>query len=125
MVVHYGRQRSRRDASSVSPVPPGHGAPGRRAAVRPGCPRADRAGDRAGRAARAIGLRGLARVTAPRALYPSDMLRSEMPTYRFDIRNGRTMRDPHGIDLPNDDMVRYGERIAQSLGPISGRIRLL
>ena len=52
-------------------------------------------------------------------------LRREMPTYRFDIRNGRTMRDPHGIDLPNDDMVRYGERIAQSLGPISGRIRLL
>jgi hypothetical protein len=28
--------------------------------------------------------------------------------------------------LPNDDMARrYGERIAQSLGPISGRIRLL
>jgi hypothetical protein len=49
-----------------------------------------------------------------------------MPTYRFDIRNGRTMRDPHGIDLPNDDIARgYGERIAQSLGPISGRIRLL
>jgi hypothetical protein len=35
------------------------------------------------------------------------------------------MRDPHGIDLANDVARRYEERLAQSLAPRSGRIRLL
>jgi hypothetical protein len=26
-----------------------------------------------------------------------------MPTYRFDIRDGRTIHDPHGNDLPDDE----------------------
>ena len=46
-------------------------------------------------------------------------LRREMPTYRFDIRDGRTIHDPHGLDLPDDDTARrYAELLAQALGPI-------
>jgi len=50
-----------------------------------------------------------------------------MPTYRFDIRDGRTIFDPHGIDLPDDDAARhYGEQLAQGLGlPLEHHGRLL
>ncbi len=44
-----------------------------------------------------------------------------MPTYRFDVRDGRTIRDPHGLDLADDDAARrHGQLLAQNLGPMVG-----
>jgi hypothetical protein len=45
-----------------------------------------------------------------------------MPTYRFDVRDGRTIRDPHGLDLADDDDAarRHGQLLAQNLGPMVG-----
>ena len=45
----------------------------------------------------------------------------EMPTYRFDVRDDRTIRDPHGLDLADDDAARrHGQLLAQNLGPMVG-----
>jgi Domain of unknown function (DUF6894) len=43
-----------------------------------------------------------------------------MPTYRFNITDGRKLLDPHGLDLPNEEAaLRYADQLAEGYGPVS------